>query len=135
LDAATRKQLERGKRVMELMKQKQYQPLSVAEMALTLYAVNEGFVDDVPVEKVVEFETEMHAFARQSHKAALDAINAKPEYSDEVVASLKKIVEAYKKGSGYGGASAPKEETKPAADKPAKPAADKAPADKAPAKK
>jgi F-type H+-transporting ATPase subunit alpha len=114
LDAATRKQLDRGRRVMELMKQKQYQPLSVAEMALSLYAVNEGYIDDVPVEKVVEFETEMHAFARQSHKAALDAINAKPEYNDDVVASLKKIVEGYKKTSGYGGVSAPSQETKAA---------------------
>ena len=59
----------------------------------------------MPVEKVVEFESEMHAFARQNHKAALDAINAKPDYNDEVVASLKKMVEAYKKGSGYGGVS------------------------------
>jgi len=140
LDAATRKQLDRGRRVMELMKQKQYQPLSVAEMALSLYAVNEGYIDDVPVEKVVEFETEMHAFARQSHKAALDAINAKPEYNDDVVSSLKKIVEGYKKNSGYGGVSAPKEDAKPATDKPA---AEKAPinkpatasAEKAPAKK
>jgi F-type H+-transporting ATPase subunit alpha len=140
LDAATRKQLDRGRRVMELMKQKQYQPLSVAEMALSLYAVNEGYIDDVPVEKVVEFETEMHAFARQNHKAALDAINAKPEYNDDVVGSLKKIVEGYKKNSGYGGVSAPKEDAKPATDMPA---ADKAPgnkpataaAAKAPAKK
>jgi len=130
LDAATRKQLERGRRVMELMKQKQYKPLSVAEMALSLYAVNEGFLDDVPVEKIVEFEAEMHAFARSSHKAALDAINAKPEYNDEVVASLKQIVDAYKKTSGYGGASAAKADTKPAPDQPAKPAAEKAPADK-----
>jgi F-type H+-transporting ATPase subunit alpha len=97
-------------------------------MALSLYAVNEGYIDDVPVEKVVEFETEMHAFARQSHKAALDAINAKPEYNDDVVASLKKIVEGYKKNSGYGGASAPKQDAKPATDKPAN-------AEKAPAKK
>src|SRR5499425_1655444 len=93
LDEATRKQLDRGRLVTELMKQPQYQPLTVAEMALTLYAVNEGYVDDVPVDKIVEFEAEMHAFARQSHKAALDAINAKPEYSDDVVATLKKIVE------------------------------------------
>jgi F-type H+/Na+-transporting ATPase subunit alpha len=131
LDAATRKQLERGRRVMEIMKQKQYQPLSVAEMALSLYAVNEGFLDDVPVEKVVEFETEMHAFARQNHKPALDAINSKPEYNDDVVASLKKIVEGYKKGSGYGGVSAPKEDSKPAGGGAAKAAAAKPADDKA----
>jgi F-type H+-transporting ATPase subunit alpha len=101
LDAATRKQLERGRRVTELMKQKQYQPLSVAEMALTLYAVNEGFVDEVPVNKVVDFEAGLHAFARGNSKAVLDAINDKPEYSDANVAELKKIVEAFKKTGTY----------------------------------
>jgi F-type H+-transporting ATPase subunit alpha len=101
LDAATRKQLERGRRVTELMKQKQYQPLSVAEMALTLYAVNEGFVDDVPVNKVVDFEAALHAFARGSHKAVLDGINAKPEYNDANVADMKKIIEAFKKTGTY----------------------------------
>jgi F-type H+-transporting ATPase subunit alpha len=101
LDAATRKQLERGRRVTELMKQKQYQPLSVAEMALTLYAVNEGFVDEVPVNKVVAFEEALHAFARANSKAVLAAINAKPEYNDANVASLKQIVEAFKKTGTY----------------------------------
>jgi F-type H+/Na+-transporting ATPase subunit alpha len=101
LDAATRKQLERGRRVMELMKQKQYQPLSVAEMALTLYAVNEGFVDDVPVNKVVDFETGLHAFARANSKAVLDGINAKPEYNDAAIADMKKIIEAFKKTGTY----------------------------------
>jgi F-type H+-transporting ATPase subunit alpha len=101
LDAATRKQLERGRRVTELMKQKQYQPLSVAEMALTLYAVNEGFVDDVPVNKVVDFEAGLHAFARANAKAALDAINAKPDYNDANVAELRSIIEAFKKTGTY----------------------------------
>src|SRR6187455_2358810 len=94
LDAATRKQLERGRRVTELMKQKQYQPLSVAEMALTLYAVNEGFVDDVAVNKVVAFEEALHAFARGNYKSVLDAINAKPEYNDANVGEMKKVIEA-----------------------------------------
>ena len=101
LDAATRKQLERGRRVTELMKQKQYQPLSVAEMALSLFAVNEGFLDDVDVNKVVAFEEALHAFARASHKSELDAINAKPEYSDQAVADMKKIIEAFKKTGTY----------------------------------
>jgi F-type H+-transporting ATPase subunit alpha len=101
LDAATRKQLERGRRVMELMKQKQYQPLSVAEMALTLYAVNEGFIDDVPVNKVVDFETALHAFARANSKSVLDGINAKPEYNDAAIADMKKIIEAFKKTGTY----------------------------------
>jgi F-type H+/Na+-transporting ATPase subunit alpha len=101
LDASTRKQLERGRRVMELMKQKQYQPLSVAEMALTLYAVNEGFIDDVPVNKVVDFETALHAFARANSKSVLDGINAKPEYNDAAIADMKKIIEAFKKTGTY----------------------------------
>jgi F-type H+-transporting ATPase subunit alpha len=101
LDTATRKQLERGRRVTELMKQKQYQPLSVAEMALSLYAVNEGFVDEVPANKVVDFEAALHAFARGNHNAVLDGINAKPEYSDANVADMKKILEAFKKTGTY----------------------------------
>jgi F-type H+-transporting ATPase subunit alpha len=101
LDAATRKQLERGRRVTELMKQKQYQPLTVAEMALSLYAVNEGYIDEVPATKVVDFETGLHAFARANHKAALDAINAKPDYSDQAVADMKTIIEAFKKTGTY----------------------------------
>jgi F-type H+-transporting ATPase subunit alpha len=101
LDAATRKQLERGRRVTELMKQKQYQPLSVAEMALSLYAVNEGFVDEVPVNKVVDFEAALHAFARGNYKAVLDGINSKPDYNDANVAEMKKILEAFKKTGTY----------------------------------
>ncbi|HVY64828.1 MAG TPA: F0F1 ATP synthase subunit alpha [Gammaproteobacteria bacterium] len=101
LDAATRKQLERGRRVTELMKQKQYQPLSVAEMALSLFAVNEGYLDDVAVNKVVAFEEALHAFARSNYKADLDVINAKPEYNDTAVAAMKKIIEAFKKTGTY----------------------------------
>jgi F-type H+-transporting ATPase subunit alpha len=68
-------------------------------MALSLYAVNEGYLDDVTIGNVVAFEAEMHEHARGSHKAAIDAINAKPEYSDENIASLKKIVESYRQTS------------------------------------
>jgi F-type H+-transporting ATPase subunit alpha len=101
LDAATRRQLERGRRVTELMKQKQYQPLTVAEMALSLFAVNEGFIDDVPANKVVDFEAALHAFARANHKSVLDGINAKADYNDAVVADMKKIIEAFKKTGTY----------------------------------
>jgi F-type H+-transporting ATPase subunit alpha len=101
LDAATRKQLERGRRVTELMKQKQYQPLSVAEMAISLYAVNEGYVDDVPANKVVDFEAALHAYARASYKPLLEKIDATGEYSDAVVADLKKLVEGFKTTGTY----------------------------------
>jgi F-type H+-transporting ATPase subunit alpha len=101
VDAATRKQLGRGRRGTELVKRTQYQPLSVAEMALSLYAVNEGFIDEVPANKVVDFEAALHAFARGSYKAVLDGINAKPDYNDANVADMKKILEAFKKTGTY----------------------------------
>jgi F-type H+-transporting ATPase subunit alpha len=78
LDEATRRQLERGQRVTEVMKQKQYAPMSVAEMALSIYAVNNGFMDKVDRNKVVQFEAALQSFAKGSHKAAIDAINANP---------------------------------------------------------
>jgi F-type H+-transporting ATPase subunit alpha len=110
LDAASKRQLDRGTRVTELMKQKQYSPLTVAEMALSLYAVNEGFLDDVPVEKVVEFETELHAHARANSKALLDKLNKGGDYDDTVAAEIKKAVETFKSTSAF--ASAPKDDAK-----------------------
>ncbi|HEY8521021.1 MAG TPA: F0F1 ATP synthase subunit alpha [Gammaproteobacteria bacterium] len=101
LDPASRKQLERGQRVTELMKQKQYSPLSVAEMALSLYAVNEGYLDDVPVAKVTDFEAALHDYARSNHRALLDRINASGDYNDEIAAELKKVVEAFKQTGAY----------------------------------
>jgi F-type H+-transporting ATPase subunit alpha len=89
LDETTRKQLERGQRVTELMKQKQYSPLSVAEMALSLYAVNEGYLDKVPVNKVGDFEAALHDFARANNADLIDQINKTGDYNDEVQAALK----------------------------------------------
>ena len=101
LDEATRKQLERGQRVTELMKQKQYAPLSVAEMAMSLFAANEGYLDDVDLKKVVDFEAAMHAYARSNHGALLDKINATADYNDEIAAGLKKAVEDFKANGAY----------------------------------
>ena len=101
LDAATRAQLERGERATELMKQKQYSPLSVAEMGLSLFAVNEGFIDQVPVNKVVDYEEALHDFARASNQADLDAINASGDYNDDVAATLKGICEAFAEKGAY----------------------------------
>ena len=101
LDAATRKQLERGRRVTELMKQKQYQPLSVADMALSLFAVNEGFVDDIPVNKVGDFEAGLHAYARANAQPLLARINEKGEYNDEIAAELKTVLENFKTTGTY----------------------------------
>ena len=72
LDESTRKQLERGQRVTELMKQKQYAPMSVAEMALSIYAVNNGYMDKVELKKVSAFEAGLQAFAKTNYKAQMD---------------------------------------------------------------
>ena len=100
LDEATRRQLERGQRTTEVMKQKQYAPMSVAEMALSIYSVNNGYMDKVDRKKIVEFEAAMLAFARSSHKATLDAINAKPELKANEPA-LKKICEDFASTGTY----------------------------------
>ena len=101
LDAATRRQLERGRRVTELMKQKQYQPLTVAEMALSLFAVNEGFLDDVPANKIVDFEAALHAYARANAKPLLDKISATGDYNDQIASDLKQLIDNFKKTGTY----------------------------------
>ncbi|UCH41802.1 MAG: F0F1 ATP synthase subunit alpha, partial [Gammaproteobacteria bacterium] len=101
LDEATRNQLERGQRVTELMKQKQYAPLSVAEMAVSLCAVNEGLLDDVEVNKVVAFEDAMLAHIRSKNQDMLDRINQNPDYSDEILAELKAAIEDFKASGVY----------------------------------
>ncbi len=101
LDETTRKQLERGERVMELMKQKQYSPLSVAEMALSLYAVTEGYLDDVGVEKVSAFENALHDFARANHSDLLDKINASGDYNDEIVGELQDVMVGFAEKGAY----------------------------------
>jgi len=95
LDEATRRQLERGQRTTEVMKQKQYSPMSVAEMAISIYAVNNGYMDKVPLNKVVDFEAGLQAFARSDFKQLIDGINASPKFSKENEASLKQCIEAF----------------------------------------
>ena len=101
LDEATRRQLERGQRVTEVMKQKQYAPMSVAEMALSIYAVNNGYMDKVELKKVVTFEAALQSFAHTGYKAMLDAINQNPKLSKENEAELKKCVEDFVKTGTY----------------------------------
>ncbi|MGA9368196.1 MAG: F0F1 ATP synthase subunit alpha, partial [Steroidobacteraceae bacterium] len=100
LDEATRRQLERGQRVTEVMKQKQYAPMSVAEMALTIYAVNNGYMDKVELKKVVAFEAALQAFAHTSYQPMLDRINKEPKLKDNE-AELKKCVEDFIKTGTY----------------------------------
>jgi F-type H+-transporting ATPase subunit alpha len=101
LDEATRKQLERGTRVTELMKQSQYAPLSVAEMALSLFAANEGYLDDVEVNKIVNFESALLAHFHSNYAADMEAINSNPEYNDEVEAKLRAIADDFVANGAY----------------------------------
>ncbi len=101
LDEATRKQLERGQRVTQLMKQKQYSPLTVGEMAVSLYAVNEGYLDEIEVSKIVEFEAALHAHVRDKFSDLVDQINATGDYNDEIKAGLKNAVEDFKRSGAY----------------------------------
>ncbi len=101
LDAATRAQLERGERVTELMKQKQYSPLSVAEMAVSLYAVNEGYLDKVEAARVIDYETALHDYARSNHEDLLQRINESGDYDDEVEAGLKAICDGFAEKGAY----------------------------------
>ena len=101
LDDATRKQLERGERVTELMKQGQYAPLSVGEMALSLFAIEEGYLDDVEKSKVVDFEKALHDHAKSKSAALLDKINDTGAYDDEIKNGLKDILEDFKKNGAY----------------------------------
>ncbi|MDG4868340.1 F0F1 ATP synthase subunit alpha [Guyparkeria sp. 1SP6A2] len=101
LDEATRKQLERGKRVTELMKQPQYKPLSVTEMALSLTAANEGFLDDVPVEKINAFEAALHAYASDNAAELAEKIGNEGKFNDEIAAELKKVIADFKAKGVY----------------------------------
>ena len=101
LDETTRKQLERGQRVMQVLKQPQYQPLSVGEMSVIWYAVNEGYVDKVALKKVVDFQTALLSFVRDRHKALLEQINKAPNFDDKTAAQIKAAVEEFVNTQSY----------------------------------
>jgi F-type H+-transporting ATPase subunit alpha len=96
LDASTRRQLERGQRVTELMKQKQYSPMSVAEMGFSLYAVEHGYLDDVGIERIGAFEAALMSFARSEKKDLIDQINQSGGYNDEIAGRIKAALEDFK---------------------------------------
>ena len=97
LDAATRKQLDRGARVTELLKQAQYQPLSISLMGATLFAVNKGYMDDVEVKKILAFEAGLHQFLKTSHSALLAKIEQTKALDKDSEAELQSAVVAFKK--------------------------------------
>ena len=96
LDEATRKQLEHGKAVTELMKQGQYAPMSTADMGLSIYAATEGFLEDVDVNKIQAFEAALLSYANSEYADLMAKINEKGDYNDEIAASLKECIEKFK---------------------------------------
>jgi len=101
LDEATRKQLERGRMVTELMKQPQYQPLQVWEMALTLFAVNNGYYDDIDVKKALAAERAMRDFVKSKYGELADRIESTKDLSKDDEAKLHEAIKDFKKNVAY----------------------------------
>lgn len=101
LDEATRKQLERGQRVTEVMKQAQYTPMSIAEMALTLFAANEGYLDDVDVKQVVGFEHSLQDYLRGNYQALLEKVDASCDFNDEIEQSFHEALKDFKANGSW----------------------------------
>ncbi|MBI3145104.1 MAG: F0F1 ATP synthase subunit alpha, partial [Pseudogulbenkiania sp.] len=101
LDEATRKQLQHGEIVTELMKQKQFATLSTAEMALTLWAVNKGYYEDVPVKKALAFEAAFLAYVRANHADVLKTTDASGNLTDDHEKVLAKAIESFKAGYSF----------------------------------
>ena len=97
LDAATKAQIDRGIRVTELMKQNQYTPLSVPQMSISLFAANEGFIDAVDVDKVLDFEAALHAYMEREKADLVAAIGNEGNYNDDIIAELKSSIEEFVK--------------------------------------
>ncbi|MEX2488156.1 MAG: F0F1 ATP synthase subunit alpha [Pseudomonadales bacterium] len=96
LDEATRKQLEHGERVTELMKQKQYAPMAVADMGVVLYAANEGYLEDVETEKILDFEAALIAYMNAEHPDFMKQANEEGAYNDEIEQTMRQAIETFK---------------------------------------
>jgi len=101
LDEATRKQLERGQRITELMKQKQYMPLSVGEQAVILFAADQGYLDDVPLNRIAVFEQELNGYLHTTYGDFIERINKTGELNEEVVKNLRTILETFKANQSW----------------------------------
>ena len=101
LDEATRRQLERGERATEMMKQKQYSTMSVAEMGLSLFAVNEGYLDDIEVNKVVDFEQALQSHMKSQQSDLIEALNRDQAYDDDVADKLHAALKDFKTNGSW----------------------------------
>ena len=96
LDDATREQLEHGERVTELMKQKQYAPLSIADMGVSLFAVEKGFLKDIELPKILDFEAALHSYMNSEHAELMKTINESGNYNDEIAGKLSDALTNFK---------------------------------------
>jgi F-type H+-transporting ATPase subunit alpha len=96
LDDATKAQLDHGARVTELMKQKQYSPLSIADMGVVLYAANEGFLQDVEIQKISSFEDALLSYMNGEHADLMKKVNDTGNYNDEIESGFKAALEKFK---------------------------------------
>lgn len=96
LDEATRKQLNHGQKVTELLKQKQYAPMSIAEQSLVLYAVERGYLEDVDIKKMGNFESALLDYSKGDHATFMQEIDLTGNYNDEIEGKLKNIIETFK---------------------------------------
>jgi F-type H+-transporting ATPase subunit alpha len=101
LDEATRKQLEHGRIVTEVMKQPQYQPMAVWEMALTLFAVNNGFMEGVDIKQLASFEKSLRDFIRTKHAGLVERLEKNKDMSKEDEAELRAAIEQFKKTGAF----------------------------------
>ncbi len=101
LDEATRKQLERGQRVTALMSQPQYSPLTTAELGLVLFAANEGYLDDIDVDKIGDFEAAMRDYANSEKSDFMSSLNDSGGYNDEIVSEMRGLIEDFKSKSTW----------------------------------
>lgn len=101
LDAATRRQLERGQRATEILKQDQFQPLSLAEEVFVIYALTSGMLDDVPVAKIRSFENELRKYLASNEKALVDEIQANPVMTPELQERITNVIKTFKETVPY----------------------------------
>ena len=101
LDASTRRQLDRGRILSELLKQGQYQPIPFEKEAIILFAGSEGLMDEVPIEKVSDFELALYTFMDSNYAEIAETIRSEADISDETSEALTKAINEFKEGGAY----------------------------------
>ena len=101
LDASTQQLLNRGSKLTELLKQKQYSPMTVAEMGLVLFAVEKGYLKDVELNKIADYESALISYMTAEHKEFMEKLAETGEYSDEVVQTFTDALEKFKTTQTY----------------------------------